>query len=515
MGAGFAGPFFIFTVFSHKGGMADNTHRAAHLLTPNQMGRADALAVKYGVSSQTLMENAGRAVAEYIIASTAKCETLVLCGPGNNGGDGFVVARHLAVRGWPVTLALFGNREALRGDALIQSEKWGGEVSPATSGVMEGKRLIVDALLGAGLDRDAGGGLETLVEAINGSGARVVAIDVPSGIDGGDGQVRGLAVEANATVTFFRKKPGHLLLPGRVYCGELVCRDIGISESVLEEIEVKTFENGKSLWTLPRAQLADHKYARGHCVVVSGPVLRTGAARLAARAALRAGAGLVTISGQSDALAVHANHVTAIILAAAENADDLGEILEDRRKNAVVIGPALGVGSGTRQIASTALASGAALVLDADVMSSFAKTPTTLFDMIKSDRDRPVVLTPHEGEFGRLWTGLRGSKLDRARAAAELSGGVVVLKGPDTIIAAPDGWAAINANAPATLATAGSGDVLAGIIGGLLAQGMSGRAAAAAGVWLHAEAATNFGGAGLTADDLPDLIPAAFASVIQ
>lgn len=490
------------------------------LLTPEQMGRADRMAVAAGVSSRDLMEAAGTAVADAIADTFSPCRVLVLCGPGNNGGDGFVAARVLAARGWPVRVALFGDREALKGDARVNAECWTGPVSSIGEAgvseppVIEGAELIVDALLGAGLDRPVGGGLRDVIAAINEAGVPVVAVDVPSGIDGADGAVRGIAVSAALTVTFFHKKPGHILLPGRAKCGRVVLADIGIPEKVLYKIGPEFYENGPVLWALPESGSETHKYEKGHCVIVSGDALHTGAARLAARGALRAGAGLVSLAGDEKALLVHAAQVTSIMLRPAPDAEALSALLDDKRFNAVVVGPAAGVGPATHQKVLSVLASGAATVLDADALTSFDGDVQALYKAIGALPDRPVVLTPHEGEFARLFgADAAPNKLERARAAAEWSGAVVVLKGPDTVIAAPNGWAAINANAPVDLATAGSGDVLSGMIGGLLAQGMSGRDAAAAGVYLHGLAAEVFGGRGLISEDLPDLIPEAFAAL--
>jgi hydroxyethylthiazole kinase-like uncharacterized protein yjeF len=374
--------------------------------------------------------------------------------------------------------------------------QWDGAVE---QGVRIGAaRLIVDALFGAGLSRDFPG---DLAEAINGAGVPVVAVDVPSGLDGLTGKPRGPSVRADVTVTFFRKKPGHVLLPGRLLCGEVIVADIGIAESVLEDIQPTACINSEI--PHPGPSPAGHKYGRGHAVVVSGGPFNTGAARLAAQAALASGAGLVTLSGSPEALAVHAAHVSAVMLSDAE----LATLLSDRRKNAVLIGPAAGVGEATRDLVDAALMSGAAVVLDADALTSFADEEEShrLFRLIGMVPGRPVVVTPHAGEFSRLFNGVleeSDSKLEAARKAASLSGAVIVLKGADTVIAAPDGRVRINVNAPPSLATAGSGDVLAGIVTGLLAQGLSGFDAAALAVWRHGAAADRHGARGLTAETL-------------
>ena len=464
------------------------------LLTPAEMYRADALAAAAGVPSLTLMENAGRAVAGEIVRRYGARKTLVLCGPGNNGGDGFVCARYLTKWGWPVRVALYGELGKLKGDAAVMAAKWDGEVETAIE--IGDAGLIVDAIFGAGLSKDFPA---TIASRMGAAHVPIVAIDVPSGLDGGSGEVRGSCSAAALTVTFFRKKPGHVLMPGRALCGEIVVADIGIPETVLPDINPACFENAAPLLRVPEAN--GHKYTRGHAVIVSGGPLNAGAARLAAQAAVNIGAGLVTLNGSREALAVHATHVTAIMLSDA----DLEMVLRDKRMNAVCIGPAAGVGEATRAKVFLALASGASVVLDADALTSFEADPDALFKAIAANPGRPVLMTPHEGEFTRLFKDLTrqsDSKLERARKAAKRSGATIVLKGADSVITKPDGMAKINTNAPPSLATAGSGDVLAGMITGLLAQGMRGFEAACAAVWLHGDAANRHGPRGLTAESL-------------
>jgi hydroxyethylthiazole kinase-like uncharacterized protein yjeF len=444
------------------------------LLTPAQMYQADALAIASGITEAQLIENAGRTVAEEITRRFGARKTVVLCGPGNNGADGKVAARYLQHWGWPVTI----------------------------SDDITGAELIIDALYGAGLSRDFP---NELADKINNAGVPVVAIDIPSGLDGLTGCPRGASVKADLTITFFRKKPAHLLLPGRMLCGEVIVADISIPATVLPELKIQLWENSKPI--LPSFDSSAHKYKRGHAVIVSGPKFNTGASRLAAQAALKVGAGLVTIAGHEDELLIHAAHTTALMLAQTDTALALGVLLNDRRRNAVCIGPAAGIGSATCAKVRAVLASGATTVLDADALTSFAQNPAELFSAIAEYPERSVILTPHEGEFTRLFSDLAKvpeAKHERALKAAKCSGAIIILKGADTVIASPDGRAVINSNAPPSLATAGSGDVLAGLVTGLLAQGMPAFEAACAAVWLHGDAGNRHGGQPLTAETLLD-----------
>ncbi len=472
------------------------------ILTPQQMLAADGLALKRGTASLTLMENAGKAVTAEILKRYAKCPVAVLCGPGNNGGDGFVVARLLAAKKWPVRVFLIGERKALRGDAAKMAAKWKGAIGDfgdfeKSIGGSKGPRLIVDGIYGAGLNRDFPG---LLADTIHGSCARVVSIDVPSGVDGLTGQQRHCSVIAELTVTFFRKKPAHVLQPGRRLCGELVVCDIGIADDIADELPIRIYENGKP--HLPVVLEQFHKFNRGHAVIWSGSALSTGAARLAAMAAARSGAGLTSIAGPRDALMVHAAHVSSIMLKPADTLDQYTELLRDKRITAVCIGPAAGVCEDTRKRVLRALNIGMPLVLDADALTSFAEDSETLFAAIKAKPGRAVVLTPHEGEFAKLFPNATGSKIEKAQAAAVLSGTTLIYKGSDTVIASRSGFAWVNTNASAKLATAGSGDVLAGLVTGLIAQGMDEYGAACAAVWLHGDAATRIPRRSIIAEDL-------------
>jgi hydroxyethylthiazole kinase-like uncharacterized protein yjeF len=486
------------------------------LLTPQEMARADAASPGLGVPGPVLMANAGRAVARAVQARFRPRRTLVLCGPGNNGGDGYIVARLLAQQGWPVAVAALAPPRA-GSDAARAAAQWHGPAAPFSPAEAARASLVIDAVFGAGLARDVDG---VVADTLRGS-ARVVAVDVPSGLDGATGAIRGYAPHAALTVTFFRLKPGHLLLPGRAQCGDIVLADIGLPAGALAQVRGKTFANLPELWPLPRLQPEAHKYTRGH-VTVLGSATMTGAARLAADAARRAGAGMVTIAARGGGDVYRAGSPGLLV-----NETPLADLLQDARRHVWVCGP--GLGADTARIALPALiAAGRTVVADADAFTAFAGDP----DAFRG----AAVLTPHAGEFARVFGSASDhrsggdpqagaqrpagdgrpaeDRLAAARAAAARTGAVVLLKGADTIIAAPDGRAAINASAPPWLATAGAGDVLSGIIAGLLGQGMPAWEAAAAGAWLHGEAAVQ-AGPGMVAEDLLSALPRAFAATMK
>lgn len=516
----------------------------SEILTTAEMALADGSAIQSGIPGAVLMQHAGAAIAKSALRLMAALRlrggrVAVFCGPGNNGGDGLVAAQHLKAEGYEVSLGLLCAREDLHGDAAFAAQAWSGPIMRFEDVQLEDADLAIAAIFGAGLSRDVDGPARAAILRLNEWTRRtrkpIVAVDMPSGIDGTTGQIRGVAVEAAQTVTFFRLKPGHLLLPGRIHCGEITLVDIGIPEWVLESIAPKTFVNRPKIWghVFPQPRLDGHKYGRGHALVLSGPLVSTGAARLAARGALRAGAGLVTVATPQEALSVHAAALTAIMTRVCDGPGGLAELLADSRKNAVVMGPGMGIGAATCAMVGTALAPISALaqpravVLDADALTSFAGNPMKLAAAVKTFGGS-VVLTPHDGEFARLFAAKEGelrdhpqaealaspSKLERARAAAALLGAIIVIKGADSVVASPDGRATISCDAPPWLATAGSGDVLTGMVGGLLAQSMPAFEAASAAVWLHGAAAREFG-PGLIAEDIPESLPAVLRRFID
>lgn len=485
------------------------------VLTAQQMRVAEQYAVQTGTPLIVLMERAGLAVAEQVMARYPKQPVLVLCGPGNNGGDGFVAARHLSAKGWPVRILLYGKLEELTPEAKVAASRWRGAVITASLSVVEnaiqkGAQLLIDGLYGIGLRRPVTGEAAAILQLVNKSGMQVVSIDIPSGLNADTGQVFGQAIVADLTICFYRKKLAHVLMPGRMLCGDIAVMDIGIPEQALMNTTLQVSENNPDLWLgyFPQPQLNYNKYDRGHVLVLGGIEL-TGAARLAALAAQRMGAGLVTVASPLSAFIIYASALTSIMVRAVEEGDrfvlSFQRMLEDSRRNVAIIGPGAGTEENTRQAALLALTSGKRCVLDADALNVFGGDAESLKRVMAPHS----IITPHEGEFTRLFEGVvdpRLDKISRTKAAAAFLGCTVVLKGADTVIASPEGLAVVNTNSPATLATAGSGDVLAGFIAGLMAQNVEPFPAGCIAVWLHGAIATEFGPC-LVAEDLINGLP--------
>jgi len=475
----------------------------SQILTVAQAGAADHAALASGTPLSVLMQRAGEAVAAEIMARWTPRPTLVLCGPGDNGGDGFVVAGSLAAAGWPVRVAALVDTAKMNGAAAEAAGRWPGAVEPLSPACIADAALVVDALFGAGLSRPLAPEVVETLRAVQAAGAGMVAVDLPSGLNGDTAAPLGFAPQAALTVTFHRKKPAHVLEPGRSICGEVVVADIGLADPPPNWL---LNENGPPLWRshFPWPKTDTHKTERGRMVVVSGPAWSTGAARMSARAGLRIGAGMVTVLSPPDACTVNAAHLEAIML---KPFADRSELLRAADAcDVAVIGPGAGITLETRLNLLALAAALPALIVDADVFSVFRDAPDALFKVL-TPRD---VMTPHAGEFERIFPGLLKSspeKISAARTAAQRAGAVVLLKGADTVVAAPDGRAVVNTNAAPWLATAGAGDTLAGFIAGLIAQGMDSFDAACAGAWIHAEIGRDFG-PGLIAEDLPEGAPA-------
>ena len=482
------------------------------LLTADQMQQVDRNAASQGFCTYTSMQRAGMAVADGVRTLMGDpCKVLVLIGPGNNGGDGAIAAVELLAHGYEVELVSISNAPAEGSDAFRAYQQWQQSTPAMTSSdtswsshqleiQVESAAVIIDAMFGAGLSRPLSSSLEQLVNLINSSSAKVVAVDVPSGLNGNTHCIHGACIQADMTVTFFLRKPAHVLFPGRKVCGKLLLAQIGLSAEQLGGEKLQCWLNGPALFKdkLPHCEVNGHKFNRGHVLVRSGPVQSTGAARLCAETALYSGAGLVTVATTTEAMATNAAHLTAVMLQQIDTQDEWAESLTDHRINTVAVGPGNGLSEQTRQCVIASLQAEKHCVLDADALSCW-QDPEHNSVLIRSLKlcSPTTVLTPHAGEFKRLFGEFLPekfpSKLHQTREAARLVDSIIVYKGADTVIAAPDGRASINANAPPWLATAGAGDVLAGLIAALLAQGTPAFEAACAAVWLHGAAAENLG----------------------
>ncbi|MBO6899455.1 MAG: NAD(P)H-hydrate dehydratase [Shimia sp.] len=484
--------------------------------------------------------------------SGMRMRAVVLCGPGNNGGDGFVVARLLHEKGWAVEVFLCGDAEKLPPDARVNYERWCalGEVEPynrdkTRDGEVTSKASVfVDALFGTGLTRAVTQPKELYWDVhdrwglskarLDGLFPKIVSVDLPSGVCSdsgmalvvGDNDEDGVAldVKANLTVTFHREKIAHRLAHGAEACVRTIVKDIGLNGEHCNTISsTEVVQLVDQTVGFPNKSDQAHKFSHGHALILSGGSGQTGAARLAARGALRIGAGLVTLGVPPNAQQEVACQITALMLKRVADGERLCEVLQDDRLNALCLGPGMGV-ERARELVPVALSYKRATVLDADALSAFEDDPNELFELLHEN----VVLTPHGGEFARLFPDIAAkladpptkgpaySKVDATREAAARAGCVVLFKGPDTVIASPNGQCAVNAavyeRAAPWLATAGSGDVLAGFITGLLARGFAPQQAAEAAAWLHVECARAFG-PGLIAEDLPEMLPQVFSKL--
>ncbi|RED53338.1 NAD(P)H-hydrate dehydratase [Aestuariispira insulae] len=473
-----------------------------NILTVAQCYQADQEAMARGITGETLMEAAGAAIAREILARWPSGKAAILCGPGNNGGDGFVVARLLKEAGWQVVVGLLGEWSQLRGDASTMAQRWGEDVRPLTVEILDGATLVVDALFGAGLSKPVEGIAAETLEAIG--QVPVVAVDVPSGLHGDSTEILGTARPADLTVTFFRPKRAHRTYPGALHCGEVVVADIGIPAEVLDQIAPTLWENDLELWRdrLPRPGWRDNKFSRGMLAMAAG-VEMTGAARLAARAAQRAGAGYVLLASPEKASTLYRVSLESVVVKGYRDTLGYSEIISDERVNACLIGPGLGTDFGGMEKVLATLRREVPTVLDADALSLFEGNSELLFENLHGG----CVLTPHAGEFKRLFPEFGGEDyLALALAAAKKTGAVILLKGANTFIASPEGEIIVNTGASADLATAGTGDVLAGLIAGILAQTGEPLLSASIGAWMHSRAG-KLAGPGLIAEDLSPLIP--------
>lgn len=477
------------------------------IFTAANVKEADEMSEKLGTPAIVLMNNAGRKVAELTekIIKQKKCgdAIYVICGAGNNGGDGLVAAKYLKNKGYDIRVGLVGDFRKitpLTQNALESAVSAGIEAETFDKEYLLQSDVVIDAIFGVGLKRDIEGEIADVIKEINNSKSLKIAVDIPSGVCADTGSIKSVAVNADATVTFQNPKLGNLLLPGKENCGELFIEDIGIPEEVVDLIESIYLLNTPELWQhlLPKPKLSDHKYTKGHVVVIGGDIESTGAAKLASEAALRTGSGLVTIACDAESLPIYATSLKSVMAKKVKDPELLEKFISERKVNTVIIGPGSGNDLYSALRVTTCLDAGLRCIIDADVFTNFKNKPQDLVKALKKNKN--CVLTPHEGEFKRVFK-LEGNKVERASQAAKSCDNVVVLKGNDTVIAAPDGRIVINNNAPTYLATAGSGDVLSGIIGGLLAQGMPLFEAACAGVYLHSETANKLG-KGMIAEDI-------------
>jgi ADP-dependent NAD(P)H-hydrate dehydratase / NAD(P)H-hydrate epimerase len=476
------------------------------LLSAAQIRQIEKQAFTDRLSADTLMARAGATAAEIIMRHYRRGNVLILCGTGRNGGDGFVVAEIMRQAGWPVTCAMLSPDQASLDEAVANARMaWPQPILPWSPELLRHKTLIVDALFGIGLDRALAPELINLIEQVNRSTCPVVALDLPSGVHADTGAILGAAIHAEMTICFIRKKIGLYLLPARDKAGKIILADLGLPAKIWSTSPATIAENHPDLWrhALPSFDAAQHKYDHGHALILGGAVM-TGAARLAARAAQRTGAGLVTIASPPEATLIYASNLDSVLVQSLSGLQDWQSLLGDERKTAMLLGPGAGVSELLRDCVLQSLQHDKPVVLDADALTACAQMPEILIKALRPT----TILTPHSGEFARLFGAQQNlsDKLGVVTRMARWAQCVILLKGADTVIAAPDGRAVINSNAPPWLATAGSGDVLAGIITGLVAQGVESFTAAAIAAWLHGRAAQDFS-VGMIAEDLIAALP--------
>jgi hydroxyethylthiazole kinase-like uncharacterized protein yjeF len=489
----------------------------SEILSTHQMKLAEKAACTGKTNSFTLMQRAGKAVAEEIISRYSKQPVLVLCGTGNNGGDGFIVASTLKKKNWDVTLACAADTHDLQGDASRAADTWRDDIVSFEDLEIPEDGLIVDAVFGTGLSRPVEGQIYETLISLRETECPIIAVDVPSGMNADTGECQDCTPQAEITITFGWKKPGHLLLPGRQAAGEIIVADIGIDPELLPSIGPFMHENSNELsWGAEDFDkpIYAHKYHHGHVVVLGGRTM-TGAASLAASAALRMGAGLVTVVAPADTAIIHQLQNPSLIVEPIGELARFKEHIKDPRRNAVLLGCGAGldnIGALKKIVFDSVQATPQKIcVLDADALSVFEGDTKVLMSVLGDH----CILTPHEGEFARLFPDLKGSKPERAFAAAKRSGAVIVLKGADTVIASPDARLVINSNGSGWLATAGTGDVLAGMIVGLAARGLLDPFdVACAAVWMHGRA-SELAGVGMISSDLAGHIPAVWAELID
>ncbi len=483
------------------------------IFTSKSSYELDRLCVRRGIKFLDLMENAGKSaftkIEKTIIPSLKEFnkKILILCGPGNNGGDGLVIAKYLLKSGYKVDIS-FPISSKSKINKYSNNKLKNLDISPQKFDDLNLIKysMIIDSIFGIGLSRNFSSNLIKIVEKINKAKACKVSIDIASGINSDSGDLMPISIKANHTITFVAPKVGHYLLPGKINSGNIHVVSIGEKKSEilratrLSKVELNIPESWIKKFKWPSK--FDHKYKRGHILVKSGPLTSTGASRLAAVSALRSGAGVVTLASETSALEVNASHLTSVMLKEINNTEEFFNFVKEKKIKTLIIGPGSGVNQMIKELVIRAIKEEIEFVLDADGLTSFEKNPNELFDLLRKRRKRNnIILTPHEGEFNRLFKFDNMNKIDKANKAADITNSTILFKGNDTIISSPKKITLLARESSPFLSTAGSGDVLAGICGSFLAQGMKSHFAAGAASWLHNEVGIE-SGPGLIAEDM-------------